>query len=561
MYLRDYLHDIPLKALKSIACSLGITVEYEARIKLMNAIDRAFWDGALGIRLLNSLTEEERRVLSLIAFSYDAGVHESALAKKLEKISGTRRRELEEILKKLVSYALIGGIRDKDPLFFCLRGNSETIRKTIIGGFLAPPEPAVPVPPSSIPTLMEDIIAFLAEAYREELPLTLKGRLKRTCLERIFTGSTTGGDAPQFFSPDNRDALAIDYLRERGLLVFDYRYARASSLLGGWLEMTVTERTQDAASFTLTRILSDSSTIVPFVGILGEIPAGTEIDPSDFASMLHTGTMAAGGYARLQGKITQMLSVFASLGLLIFRNGKFILTFAGERFSRGDVLPFERNESDLFTLQPNFEVIAGPELNLRVRFILELLSSRKNRDVIITHSVNRGGVARARERGMSTGEVVEFFRRHSRTPLPQNVQFSLETWAKAYGSIYFEPVMLMRFQDPETCRNVLHIPEIAPYIKERLSETALVVSSERISILTAILKRTGYLPEVYGESVADTARSGEPYAPQSISTILARYTMPEIHRNFFFPEDAPPSEKGIEEVHSKEKQSGRSGSW
>jgi hypothetical protein len=385
--------------------------------------------------------------------------------------------------------------------------------------------------------------------------------LKRTCLERIFSGSTTGGDAPQFFSPDNRDALVIDYLRERGLLVFDHRYARASSLLCGWLEMTVTERTQDVASFTLTRILSDSSTIVPFVGILGEIPAGTEIDPSDFASMLHTGTMAAGGFTRLQGKITQLLSVFASLGLFIFRNGKFILTFAGERFSRGEVLPFERNESDLFTLQPNFEVIAGPELNLRVRFTLELLSSRKNRDVIITHSVNRGGVAKARERGMSTGEVVEFFRRHSRTPLPQNVQFSLETWAKAYGSIYFEPVMLMRFQDPETCRNVLHIPEIAPYIKERLSETALVVPPERISILTAILRRTGYLPEVYGETVDDPARSGEPYVPQSISTILAGYTMPEIHRNFFLPEDTPPSEKGIKEVHSKEKQSGRSGSW
>jgi hypothetical protein len=555
MQLSDYLHDIPLKALKAIAHSLGITVEYEARIKLMNAIDRAFWEGALGIRLLNSLSEEERKVLSIIAFSYEAGIQESALAKKLDKIAGARLTELKEILKKLVSYALIWGIQDDDPRFFCLRGNGEEIRKTFIGGVLAPPEPEVQIPPSSFPTLMEDIIAFLAEAYRDEMPLTLKGRLKRSCLERIFSGSTTGLEAPQFFSPDNRNELVINYLRERGLLAFDHRSAQVTSLLGGWLGMRVTKRTQDVASFALTSILGDSSNIVPFVGILGEIPAGSVIDPSKLASLLHTGTMATEGFERFQGKISRQLGIFASLGLFIFRNGTFILTSAGERFFRGDALPFEKSESDLFTLQPNFEAIAGPELNLRVRFTLELLSSRKNRDVIITYTVNRNGVARARERGMSAGDVVEFFRHHSRTPLPQNVRFSLETWAKAYGNIYFEPVMLMRFHDPETGRSILHIPEIAPFIKERLSETALVIPSDRIPAITAVLRRTGYLPGVYGEAGTDSARSGEVFTPESITTLLARYAVPEIHKNFFFPEDTP-ADTDIIEVQSEEKKSG-----
>lgn len=538
MYLRDYLHDIPLKALKVIAHSLGITVEYQARIKLLNAIDGAFWDGLLGIRLLNSLSGEQKQVLSLIEFSYDAGVSESALAKKLERISGIRRRELRESIGKLISCALIGGVREEDPRFFCLRGNAENIRRTFIREALKLPDESVSAPPSSLPSLMEDIIAFLAEAYREELPLTQKGRLKRTSLERIFNGSITGFDTPAFFSPENRDALAIDYLRERGLLVFNHRSACVTPLLDGWLGMTVTERTQDVAAFALARILVDSFTIKLFAGILGEIPAGTKINPTEFAYFLHAGTMATGGFARLQTKMTQLLSILASLGLFVFKNGMFVLTLGGERFSRGEPLPIDGNGTDLFTLQSNFEVIAGPELDLRVRFTLELMSSRKNRDVIITYVINRSDVARARARGMNKQEIVEFFRLHSRTPLPQNVQFSLESWAKDYGSISFEPVILMRFQDPETCRSVLYIPEITPYVKEVLSDTALIVSRERIPALTAILKRTGYLPEMYGESVSDPARSGEPYNPQSISNLIEEHSIPESYKNFFFPADS-----------------------
>jgi hypothetical protein len=537
MYLRDYLHDIPLKALKVIANSLGITVEYQARIKLMNAIDGAFWDGSMGSRIVNSLTEEERQVLSLIEFTYDAGVSESELAKKLEKISGIRQDELKEILEKLIKSALIGGFRQEDPKFFCLRGNAENIREKLIGGTLKKPDGSVPVPPSSFPSLMEDIIAVLAEAYREELPLTMKGNIKRTSLGKIFEGSTTGLDTPSLFSAEDRDSLVIEYLRERGLLDSNHNSSGVTPLIDGWLGMTATERTQDVVTFTLSHILADQLTIVLLIGILSDIKAGIEINSTDFAYFLHSGTMAAGGFSRLQGKIGQILSIFTGLGLFVHRNGTFILTSGGERLFHNESLNINSTGTDLFTLQSNFEVIAGPELDLRVRFTLELLSRRKNRDVIITYIINRNGVARARARGMSKKEVVDFFRIHSRSSLPQNVKFSLENWAKDYGSISFEPVMLMRFQDPETCRSVLYIPEITLLIKEVLSETDLIVQRERIPALTAILKRTGYLPEMYGESVSDPARSGQAYNPQSLSTILANNTLPEMRVNFFFPEE------------------------
>ena len=82
MYLRDYLHDVPLKALKAIAKSLNVKVEYQARIKLINGIDKAFWDGTLVERLLKTFSDDHRCLLSIIAFSFDTGVGEKELLKK-----------------------------------------------------------------------------------------------------------------------------------------------------------------------------------------------------------------------------------------------------------------------------------------------------------------------------------------------------------------------------------------------------------------------------------------------------------------------------------------------
>ena len=124
MYLRDYLHDIPLKVLKVIANSLNVTVEYQARIKLINAIDKAFWDGTLIGSLLNSLSDDHRHLLSIIAFSYDVGVSEKALIKKIEKITGIDKLKITKLIDDLLSLSLVGGIKGDDTVFFCPLGEA-----------------------------------------------------------------------------------------------------------------------------------------------------------------------------------------------------------------------------------------------------------------------------------------------------------------------------------------------------------------------------------------------------------------------------------------------------
>lgn len=211
------------------------------------------------------------------------------------------------------------------------------------------------------------------------------------------------------------------------------------------------------------------------------------------------------------------------------------MTETGDYFFSGKTLPADSNTGNYFTIQPNFEVIAGPELHPRVRFMLELLATRKSRDTVFTYTVTQVGIARARERGMSTRDVVRFFDDHSKNPVPQNVRFSIETWADNYGSIFFEKVTLLRFRDSASLNSVLHSPETAPYIMEHLSDTALAVLPGHIPEITASLKKAGFLPEAFGEPPPDTILSGGEFSPTHIASLLEKQTIPGGRLNFIFP--------------------------
>jgi len=531
------LHDIPLKALKAIAGSLKVPVEYGARIKLINAVDRAFWDGVLTERLIRELPEDRKRLLSLLAFSYDAGVHERALVRKMERLSGMNRHTVQEHINKLIPFALVGGIKETDNLYFCPKGIGEQVRKALIGNVVALSNSTDPLPSASSPDLLEDIFSFLAEAYKHTISLTLTGKIKKSFLERVFEGSATctGHDLP--LSEEHRNTFIIDYTRKRNLITFERRKARTTDKLSGWLRLSATKRLQDIVSFALARTLQDDYTITAFKGITGEIPAGASFDSSGLAYFLHAGTMATGGFSRIESRVREMLPILCHLGILSYKNSRFVMTVTSERFFQNVSLPLDEIMNDFFTVQPNFEIIVGPELNPLIRFKLELLSIRITRDIILTYKVTQEGITRARERGMSTGEILVFFDSHSRTPVPQNVRFSIENWAKAYGSIYFEQSTLMRFRDSSICSSVMHLPTIAPHIKEQLSDRALVISRDKIPMITETLKNAGYQPEVFGETPVDTILEEAIFNPVIPDDIMKEKSIPVVHSEFIFPDD------------------------
>ena len=329
MYLRDYLHDIPLKVLKVIANSLNVTVEYQARIKLINAIDKAFWDGTLIGRLLNSLSDDQRHLLSIIAFSYDVGVSEKALIKKFEKITGINKLKIKKLIDDLLSLSLVGGIKGDDTIFFCPRGVAEQIRKILIRDVIEPYNESYPIPSASPPNLLEDIFSLLSLVYKKDISLTLMGRIKKAVLDKAFSGSPTCSNTVQHFSEDYRNTFIIDYLKEKKLVSFDNRKVQTTKNLSGWLELSMTERFQDIVSYALSHTLHDDFTIIALTGLLVESTAGSRFDIKKLAYFFHSNTLSQGGFTRLESKVLSILNIFTQLGLFSLIENRFIMTMPG----------------------------------------------------------------------------------------------------------------------------------------------------------------------------------------------------------------------------------------
>jgi len=537
MHLRDYLHDIPLKALKTIADTLGIEVEYRARIKLMNAIDRAFWDTDTTRRLVEGLSVDRRLILSILAFSYRAGVGEQQLVKKAEKITGLPRKDVIDNLHELMPLALAGGIDENGRLYFCPGGVAEQVRTALLNDASvvhgSGREPVTLSPPN----LLEDIFSFLAHVYKRGVPLTLMGRVRKTVLERIFSGSPTCSRPDLHFPKDQRNAFVTEYLRARSLVAFDRKEIRATATLRSWLDIPMTERLNDIVAFAYDHRIQDTQTIVTLQGFLSELPAGASLETGRLAEFLHTQTAAAGGLKRIASRVRDFMAILSQLGMLSFDGGTFTVTVTGEQLFHGKRLSLDDAMRTQFTVQPNFDVIVGPELDPGVRFTLELLSERRSRDTVLTFKVTQEGVTRARERGMSTSDIIRFFHDHSRTPIPQNVRFSVESWADSYGSIFFENATLLRCRDDDNLSRIVHAPELAPYIIEQLSDTALVVSSRHVRAITDILKRDGFSPETFtdraGEDDENEDDSG--FEPSPADSSLRVQALPAVHADFIIP--------------------------
>ena len=121
----------------------------------------------------------------------------------------------------------------------------------------------------------------------------------------------------------------------------------------------------------MLHIISDHFTILAFTGLIKNIPAGSSFSAKDLAGFLHEWTVSPRDYTKLETEVNEMLVVLYHMGLLSCVDNRYIMTESGEKFFGGKKLPLDDSMSDFFTIQPNFEIIVGPEIKPAIRFKIE----------------------------------------------------------------------------------------------------------------------------------------------------------------------------------------------
>lgn len=91
-------------------------------------------------------------------------------------------------------------------------------------------------------------------------------------------------------------------------------------------------------------------------------------------------------------------------------------------------------------VNPDFEVVLFPaERSHELIYELDRFADREKSDSLYHYRITPASLHRALSEGMNLDAILDMLTKLSRTPLPQNVEYSLESWARSDGMVVFDP--------------------------------------------------------------------------------------------------------------------------
>ncbi len=137
-------------------------------------------------------------------------------------------------------------------------------------------------------------------------------------------------------------------------------------------------------------------------------------------------------------------------------------------------------------VNPDFEVVLFPEeRSHELIFQLDRFCDREFSDSLIHYRITPGSLHRALQQGFDLDEILELLRSRSRTPLPQNVLYSLESWARRDGMVTLHEDGRLVCDSPEILDRLELHPELHRLGVERVDRATLRlrgrIDQERLS--------------------------------------------------------------------------------
>jgi hypothetical protein len=147
---------------------------------------------------------------------------------------------------------------------------------------------------------------------------------------------------------------------------------------------------------------------------------------------------------------------------------------------------------------PDFEVVLFPTGDdAELVHELDRFCVREKAGETLHFRVLDKSVQRALSEGMLLSRMLETLRTQSRTPVPQNVLYSIRDWANRAGVMTLDQRMVLRAEDPETLRRFQLDAGVKNYVREPLDEKHVQLKT-RIAVrrMQSLLREFGYLVEL-----------------------------------------------------------------
>ena len=175
------------------------------------------------------------------------------------------------------------------------------------------------------------------------------------------------------------------------------------------------------------------------------------------------------------------------------------LTNAGARLLGMDqVGTAPRTSVGSLVVTPDFEVVLFPTGDdSQLVHDLDRFCVRQKFGSLMHFRVTQEAVRRALKGGMSLSAILGVLDTHSRTPLPQNVRFSIRDWALRAGLMSLGQDFVLRCHEPDVLKRFLADAGTRPYVASVLDRRSVQLAGRATPRrMQALLRELGYLVEL-----------------------------------------------------------------
>ena len=151
-------------------------------------------------------------------------------------------------------------------------------------------------------------------------------------------------------------------------------------------------------------------------------------------------------------------------------------------------------------VMPDFEVVLFPSGDdAEVIYDLDRFSVREKKGHSMHFRITEDSIVRALRQGMHLHRIHDVLERHSQTPVPQNVSYSIRDWAERAGWMTLDGDLVVTCRDKDTLERFLGDPGVKGYVAEALGDERVRLRADMTPLrMQHLLRDLGYLVEAHG---------------------------------------------------------------
>jgi hypothetical protein len=147
---------------------------------------------------------------------------------------------------------------------------------------------------------------------------------------------------------------------------------------------------------------------------------------------------------------------------------------------------------------PDFEIVLFPSGDDgELIHALDRFCVRAKQGSLLHFRITQDGVVRALRGGFGLADLLRVIETNARTPVPQNVAFSIKDWALRAGLMRLSPSLVLVCQEPDVLRRFCQDPGTRRHLAEVLGEHSVRLKGRATPRrMQALLRDLGYIVEL-----------------------------------------------------------------